>query len=103
MCDVCYPQSKFCTRKNYKDNQGRLLNKQILYYKQNRDKINTRLKEYIRKERDSDLDFKLASILRNRLDKAYKAQNVRKTIKSFDLLGCSHSFLRAVDRKSAVW
>ena len=32
--------------------------------------------------------------MRNRLYKAYKTQNVRKTSKTFDLLGCSHSFFR---------
>ena len=32
--------------------------------------------------------------MRNRLYKAYKAQNVSKTNKTFDLLGCSHSFLK---------
>ena len=34
----------------YVDNQDRLLNKQNLYDKLSRDKINTRLKEYIRKK-----------------------------------------------------
>ena len=42
----------------------------------------------------TDLNFKLASYMRNRLYKAYKAQNVKKTNKTFDLLGCSHSFLK---------
>ena len=32
----------------------------------------------------TDLDLKLASYLRIRLYKAYKAQNVRKTNKTFD-------------------
>ena len=41
---------------------------------------------------ETDLNFKLTSYMRNRLCKAYKAQNVRKTNKTFDLLGCSHSF-----------
>ena len=42
----------------------------------------------------SDLNFKLARYMRSRLYKAYKAQSVRKTNKTFDLLGCSHSFFR---------
>ena len=33
--------------------------------------------------------------MRNRLYKAYKAQNVKKTNKTFDLLGCSHSFFKS--------
>ena len=94
MSDGFNPQCIFCTKKSYVDNQDRLLNKQKLYDKQNREKVNTRWKEYIRKRRDSDLDFKLACNLRNWLYKAYKAQNVLKTSRTFDLLGCSHSFFQ---------
>ena len=42
----------------------------------------------------TDLKFKLASYMRNRLYKAYKAQNVGKTNKTVDLLKCSHSFFK---------
>ena len=38
--------------------------------------------------------FELACNLRSRTSSAFKSQNVRKTNKTFDLLGCSHSFLR---------
>ena len=85
---------KILYKKNYVDNQDRLLRKQKLYDKQRRDKINTRLKEYIRRRRDSDLDFKLACNLRNRLYTAFKTQNVRKTNETYDLLECSHSFFQ---------
>ena len=52
------------------------------------------MKEYIRKRRDSDLDFNLACNLRNRLYKAFKSQNVRKTNKTYTLLERSHSFFQ---------
>ena len=42
----------------------------------------------------SDLNFKLARCMRSRLYKALKPQNVRKINKTFDLLGCSHSFFK---------
>ena len=42
----------------------------------------------------SDLNFKLARYMRSRIYKAFKSQNVRKIIKTFDLLGCSHSFFK---------
>ena len=61
------PHCKFCTKKYYVGSQDRLLNKQKLYDKQNRDKINTRMKEYIRNRRDSDLDFKLACVRLSKL------------------------------------
>ena len=52
------------------------------------------MNEYIRNKMKTELHFKLASYMRNRFYKAYKAQNVGKTNKTFDLLGCSHSFFK---------
>ena len=43
----------------------------------------------------TDLNFKLTSLLRNRLYQEYKAQNVMKTNKTFYLLGCSQSFFKS--------
>ena len=60
------------------------------YNKQNRGNIN----EHIKNRMKTDLSFKLARNLRSRTSKAFKAQNVRKTNKTFDLLGCSHSFFK---------
>ena len=57
MSDGFDPECIFCTKKYYVDNQDRLLNKQKISDKKNCDKITTRLKEYFRKRRDSDLDF----------------------------------------------
>ena len=48
----------------------------------------------IKKEKDEDNSFRLTCNSRKRVLNAFKAQNVRKTNKTFDLLGCSHSFLR---------
>ena len=45
-------------------------------------------------KKDSDLIFKLACNLQSRTCIAYKAQNVKKTNKTTDLLGCSHSFFK---------
>ena len=56
-------------------------NKEVLYMK-------------IKERKDEDISFRLACNLRKRVLKAFKAQNVRKTDKFSDLLGCSHSFLR---------
>ena len=42
----------------------------------------------------TDLIYKLAHIIRARTRQAFKSQNVRKTNRTFDLLRCSHSFLR---------
>ena len=40
------------------------------------------------------MNFKLGQNIRVRTNKAFKSQNVRKTNKTFDLLGCSHSFFK---------
>ena len=51
-------------------------------------------KEYVENKKQSDLNFKLACNLRSRISLAFESQNVKKTNKTFDLLGCFHSFLK---------
>ena len=43
---------------------------------------------YERQRRKTDLNFKKATDMRNRLYKAYKAQYIEKTNKMIDLIGC---------------
>ena len=85
--DGLHSQCKFCVNdfnKNYYiKNVDSELERRKYYISQNRGKIN----EYIKNKMKTDLNFKLASYMRNRLYKAHKAQNVRNTIKTFDLLG----------------
>ena len=80
----------FCSKEYYYVNRDWVLSNRKMYVKKNRAKINL----YQKKRRDSDLNFKLAHNLRVRTNKAFKSQNVRKTNKTFDLLGCSHSFFK---------
>ena len=47
-----------------------------------------------KERRKTDLTFKLISNIRVRTNKAFKSQNVRKTNKIFELLGCSNSFFQ---------
>ena len=42
----------------------------------------------------TDFLFNLAHIIRIRTRQAFKSQNVKKLNKTFDLIGCSRSFLR---------
>ena len=79
-----FPQCKFC-KKNYVYNQDRLLNKQKLYEKQNRDKINTRLKEYVKNRKETDVDFRL---FRNTKQRIHHALNGKlKSSSTKDKLG----------------
>ena len=76
------------------ENRDRLIENQKLYDEENRDKISRYRCEYYKNRREKDSNFKIVFNLRSRTNTAFKSQNVRKTIKTFDLLGCSHSFFR---------
>ena len=75
----------------YNKNRDSELERRKKYNSQNRGKIN----EYIKNKMKTDLQFKIARYMRNWLYKVYKAQKVRKTNKTFDLFGCSHSFFKS--------
>ena len=81
-----YEEHRDKIKKYYNENQDRIRK----YRSDNKDKINERF----RKRKDSDLNFKLACNLRSRTSMAFKSQNIRKINKTFDLLGCSHSFFK---------
>ena len=77
----------------------------IVFRERNREKIQLYKKNYfqnkkielckkIKKIKYENINFWLACNLRKRVLNSIKAQNVRRTIKNFHLLGCSHSFLR---------
>ena len=88
--DGLYNQCKVCKKDYYNKNRDRLLNKQKFHTKENREKI----RFYEKNRKKTDLNFKIACNLRSRTSSAFKSQNVRKTNKTFDLLGCSHSFFK---------
>ena len=107
--DGLFSQCKPCVIQKQKiydcENRGRIINRNKEYYLKNRDQINEYHKKYkkenrdkldfhIKNRRDLDLNFKLACNLRSRTSSAFKSRNVRKTNKTFDLLGCSHSFFK---------
>ena len=72
-------------------NRDQIIEYHKKYKKENRDKINF----YDENRGDSDLNFKLAHNLRVRTNKAFKTQNIRKTNKTYDLLGCSNLFFKS--------
>ena len=78
-------------RKNYYlDNRDQIIENHKNYKKQNREIVNI----YEKNKRKADLHDKIACNLRSRTNKAFKSQTVRKTNKTFDLLGCSQSFFK---------
>ena len=47
-----------------------------------------------RRKRKTDFNFKSICNIRVRTNKAFESQNIEKTNKTIDLIGCSYSFLR---------
>ena len=76
------------------ENRDKLIKYQKLYDNENHDKIGRYRCEYYKNRREKDLNFKLVVNLRSRTSIAFKAQNVRKANKTFDLLGCSYLFFQ---------
>ena len=96
--DVLPPHCISCKKQYYNENRNRLINKQKFYNKENHDQIKEYQKkykkQYFKNRKKSYLNFKKTCNLRSRTSTAFKSQNVRKTNKTFDLLGCSHSFFQ---------
>ena len=76
---------KFCTKKYYVDNQDLLLNKQKLYNKQNREKINTRMNEYVKNRIKTDVNFRLIRNTRRRIHLALNGKS--KSSATREILG----------------
>ena len=67
----------------------------IDYRERNREKIKNYKKQFLRKRRESDINFKLICNIRTRTDKAFISQkNVKKTNKTIVSLGCSTECFR---------
>ena len=100
-------QIKIRKKDDSEDKKNKNLKKiyDIDYRDRNREKIQLCKKNYFqnneqelykksKKRKDENIIFRLACNLRKRVINAFKARKVRKTNKTFYLLGCSHSFLR---------
>ena len=88
--DVYRSECRSCCKKSYYENRDRLLNNVKIYNKENREKITI----YEKNQRKIDFNFKLAHNIRVSNRQAFKSQNFEKLNKTFDLIGCSQSFLR---------
>ena len=83
-------RAKDIWKRYYKTNRKKVIDSKNNYNKNNRDKINY----YNRNRRNNDPEYQLSTNSRNRTYKAVKLQIVKKENKTFDLLGCSHSFFK---------
>lgn len=74
-------------RERYLKNQEILKEKSRNYKKANRDKVNKYRKNYI-----PTIHCKVANLLRGRINKLLKLNNIKKSIKTIELIGCSYEF-----------
>ena len=80
----------FCSKQYYYVNRDWVTNNRKTYVKKNRAKINA----YERQKRKTDFNFKLICNIRRRTNKAFKSQNIKKTNKTINLIGCSQPFFK---------
>ena len=89
MNDGLSPHCKICknhyNKNYYVANQDRLLNKQKLYNKENRDKINTWRSKYIKNRIKTDVNFRLIRNTRRRILQALQGKTKSSSTK--DILG----------------
>ena len=87
--DGLQSQCKFCVNdynKNYYvDNKDRLLNKQKLYVKQNRNQISARMNEYVKNRIKTDVNFRLIRNTRRRIHQVLNGKS--KSSSSRETLG----------------
>ena len=87
--DGLQSQCQFCVNdydKNYfVDNKDRLLNKQKLYNKENRNQINTRMNECFKNRIKTDVNFRLIRNTRRRIHQALKGKS--KSSSTGEILG----------------
>ena len=82
-------QCRFCVNgynKNYYvANQDRILNKQKFYNKENRNKINTRMNEYVKNRVKTDVNFRIIRNTRRRIHQALNGKS--KSSSTREILG----------------
>jgi ribosomal protein L20 len=99
-CNKIYRENNKEKRKVYSvKNKEQILKQQKHYYNFNqkrwkiyREKYKQRVNKYLKQRRDNDLNFRLETIYRNRINTALR-QNSKKS-RTLELLGCSIEFLK---------
>ena len=77
-----------CCKEYYDNNRDRLLNNRKNSNKRKREKR----KNYEKRGRRIDFNLNLAHNIRVTTRQAFESQNLEKLNKTFDSIGCSHSF-----------
>lgn len=80
-------------KKYYAENSERLREEKRKYRKENPEKIRTTNNKYIKNKFKTDPIFKIKANIRNRLRMYFKSANIKKTNKTFYMVGCTPEFL----------
>ena len=92
--DGLNPVCKICRKGYYFKNHEKLKEYRKQYKKQN---IKQKIKKYEKTRRKRDLNFKFSHNIICRISKAFKSQNVENLNKTFEIIQCSHKFLRKLN------
>ena len=84
------PICKVCRIGYYNKKREQGIEYAKLYARQNRARINA----YERQKRLTDSNYKLGHKIRAMTRQAFNLQNIKRTNKTIDLIGCSQTFLR---------
>lgn len=92
-------QRKILYNKSYRIKNREVINEKIkIYFKKNPDKKQKSSLEYFRLYHSNrykiDILFKISKILRSRINKIVKLNNINKKTKTLDIIGCSPQFLK---------
>jgi hypothetical protein len=102
------------TQKKYRESHSNYYhnyyceNKEIIreynknYYKDNKDRLIENMVQYTNERLKTDTLFKLSHIVRTRIYKIIKINNINKSVKTFDIVGCSPKFLKEYLEKKFI-
>ena len=85
MNDGFHPNCMSCKKQYYNENRDQLINYQNLYDKQNREKNNIRMNEYIKNRIKTDVNFRLIRNTRRRVHHALNGKS--KSSSTLNILG----------------
>jgi len=94
-------------KKRYKESEGRYLQQQKDYQKNNPEQRRKTLRTYVSNRRKRDINFKIKGTLQSRMNIVLRYKGVRKASKTMDLVGCSidecRRYIEALFKEGMSW
>ena len=89
-----YKNNPEISQEYYNKNKESILKYKKTWAKQNHEKIKKQKREYIKKRNSNDFIFNLKNRMRGRLNHFLTKNNLTKTNKTFEIVGCTPEFLK---------